>query len=35
MLSTVFRGYEISRRWVIDVSVIGHEVIGGVCVCSL
>lgn len=35
MLSTVFRGYEISRRWVIDVSVIGHEVIGGVCVCAL
>lgn len=25
----------ISRRWVIDVSVIGHEVIGGVCaLCS-
>lgn len=23
-----------SRRWVIDVSVIGHEVIGG-CVCAL
>lgn len=35
MLSTVFRGYEISRRWVIDVSVIGHQVIGGVCaLCS-